>query len=148
MKIRPASINDFDELYRIGKSIPELRVSAIEEFMDADEFKLAITGPDDVFLIAEENKRIIGFILAYAKDVHRPVKNKYACIVYLVVLPEFRRKGIATKLYSECIERLKKMGSTHVYAWANVEGKGEIIVFLRKQGLAKGHKYVWMDKRL
>jgi len=148
MDIRPASVKDFDELYSIGKSTPELRVSANEEFMDADEFRLAITDPDDVFLVAEEKGKIAGFILAYGKDIHRPYKNKYGCIVYLVVLPEFRRKGSATKLYSECMKRMKKMGLTHVYTWANVESNDEIIAFMEKQGFAKGHQYIWMDRKI
>jgi ribosomal protein S18 acetylase RimI-like enzyme len=148
MKIRSASVKDFDELYSIGKSTPELQVSANEKFMDADEFRLAITDTDDVFLVAEEKGKITGFILAYGKDIHRPYKNKYGCIVYLVVLSEFRRKGIATKLYSECMERLKKMGLTHAYTWASAESKGEIVAFMEKQGFAKGHQYIWMDRKI
>lgn len=39
INLRPASLDDFVELYALGKETPELRVSATEEFMDADEFK-------------------------------------------------------------------------------------------------------------
>ncbi|KKP29136.1 MAG: hypothetical protein UR15_C0022G0008 [Parcubacteria group bacterium GW2011_GWA2_31_28] len=69
-------------------------------------------------------------------------------LVYLVTLPEFRRKGIAKQLYSECEKRMREKGITHFYSWANAEGKGEIIQFLKKEGFAEGHKYVWMDKKL
>lgn len=148
MNIRKASLNDFEELYKIGKSTPELKVSATEEFMDADEFKWSITNPNGVFLLAEKEKKVAGFIYANAKDIERPFEHRYACLVYLVVIPEFRRMGIATKLYSECIKVLEKMGVTNLYGWANAEGDGEIIDFMKKQGFAKGHKYVWMDKRL
>ena len=148
MKVRKAIPKDFDELYKIGLSTPELKVSATENFMDADEFKGFITDNDCIFLVAEEGKRIAGFILAHAEWVYRPVQNKYACIVYLVVLPEFRHKGIASKLYSECVPKLKMLGATHVYGWANTESDGSIIDFFKKQGFKEGHRYMWMDNEL
>ena len=147
MKIRPATPSDFSKLYEIGKSTPELRVSSIEEFMDADEFKWAITNPKSVFLVAEEQE-IAGFIYASAKDLDRPFMHKYACLVYFVVSPKFRRRGIAKQLYIECEKGLKKLGMTHVYIWANSEGNGEIIELMKKQGFSLGHKYSWMDKKI
>ena len=148
MKIRSASIDDFVELYEIGKDTAELRVSATEEFMDADEFKWSITNPNGCFLVAEEKNKKVGFIYANAKDVERPFEHKYACLVYLVVIPEFRRRGVALKLYLECEKRLSKLGVSNLYGWANAEANGEIVEFMKKQGFAEGHKYVWMDKKI
>ena len=147
MNIRPASADDFAELYQIGKNTPELRVSATEEFMDADEFKWSITNPHGVFLVAEDKSKKIGFIYANTRDMERPFEHKYACLVYLVVIPEFRRQGVAQKLHSECEKRLKKFGVTNIFCWANTEANGEIIKFMKRQGFAEGHKYLWMDKR-
>lgn len=148
MHLRPASIKDFEELHTIGKNTPELRVSATEEFMDADEFEWSITNPQGIFLVAEEKQRKIGFIYANAKDIERPFEHKYACLVYLIVIPEFRRQGVAQKLYLECEKRLRTLGITNIYGWANAEGKGEITTFLKKQGFAAGHNYTWMDKKI
>lgn len=145
--IRQATRKDFKELYEIGKNTPELKVSSTEVFMDSDEFLFAITDKESVFLVAEEGKKITGFIYAHAKDVHKPVVNKYACLVYIVVVPEFQRKGIATTLYSECEKRIKKKGMTNMYVWANAESDA-IVEFMKKQGFAEGHKYLWMDKKL
>lgn len=144
--IRSASIADFEELYAIGKSTPELRVSATEELMDADEFRWSITSRQGVFLVAEEKGKLVGFIYADAKDMKRPFKHRYACLVYLVVFPESRGQGIASKLYAECEKRLHQLGITNVYSWANAEGDGGIINFLKKNEFAEGHKYLWMDK--
>jgi GNAT superfamily N-acetyltransferase len=148
MNIRSASIDDFTELYEIGKSAPELRVSATEEFMDADEFRWSITNQNGVFLVAEEQKRKIGFLYASAKDIEKPFEHKYACLVYLVIIPEFRRQGVAQKLYAEGEKRLRELGVTNIYGWASAEGNGEIIEFMKKQGFAQGHAYVWMDKKI
>src|SRR3989344_347054 len=122
-KIRKAKLRDFKELYSMGMNTSELRVSASEPFMDRDDFKLRILDKSHVFLLAEDNKKPIGFICANAKDMDRPLKNKYACLVYMAVLPKYRKHGIATKLYDCAIKKLKKMGVTHVYGWADADTK-------------------------
>lgn len=149
MNIRLAKKEDSLNLYEIGKNTPEFKVSATEVFMDVDEFLWAISGnKNSVFLIAEEGKQIAGFIYANAKDLDKPLKKKYATLVYIVVLPAFRKKGVAERLYRECEDRLKKMGITNIYAWASSEGDGSILRFMERQGFAKGHQYVWLDKEL
>src|SRR3989344_636915 len=77
MRIRKAMPDDFEELYRIGLSTKELRVSATEPFMDKDDFKLRIKDKKHVFLLAEADKKIVGFVCANTKDLDRPLKNKY-----------------------------------------------------------------------
>lgn len=148
MKIQPAIIEEFDKLYQLGKNAPEMRVSATEEFMTTDEFEWAICNPHGVFLTAQEDNALIGFIYADIKDYGKPLKNIYACIVFLVVVLPYRRKSVATKLYQACIDRLIKMGCTHAYVWAHAEGNSEIIRFMEKQDFNKGHKYLWMDKKI
>ncbi len=147
MQIRKATSNDLSELYEIGKNTPELRVSSTEDFMDEDEFRWSIENSKGIFLIAQQGNKIIGFIYANAKDSDRPFKNKYACLVYLVVLPSHRRNGIATKLYSECEKQLKKLGITHIYGWANLESSG-IIDFMKNHKYKEGKRFVWMNKKL
>lgn len=148
MKIDQATIENFDELYDLGQSAPEMRVSGTEPFMTEEEFMWAIKNSNGVFLKARDNEKIVGFIYADIKDHGKPLKSIYACIVFVVVLSEYRRTGIATKLYEKCKERLKNMGCTNLYVWANAEGNGEIIKFMEKQGFMKGHKYIWMDKKV
>src|SRR3989344_2203330 len=106
MKIRKARLEEFEELYEIGKNTPELRVSATEEFMDKDDFRQRIDDPKHVFLVAELEENIAGFICANAKDADSQLQNRYACLVYLVTLPEFRRQGVAKTLYNACERQL------------------------------------------
>lgn len=134
MTIRSSTAEDFDTLYHIGKTTPEFRVSANEVFMDADEFAFGISGDtNSVFLVAEEGGNIVGFIYFSANDLDKPVKHVYACLVYLTVLPEYRKQGTAQQLYEEAVFELKKKGVTHVYGWANIEGDGAIVKFMEKR---------------
>lgn len=145
MHIRPACIGDFKQLYELGARTPELRVSATEPFMDHDDFGERITDSNHVFLVAEKDSQITGFICANGNDADRPLKNKYACIVYLAVDPIFRRQGIAEKLYDACALQLKEKGITHMYGLVKNESK-PIQAFFRKKGFAEGHRLIWMDK--
>ncbi len=155
MHIRSAIPDDFEELYAFGRSTPELRVSADQEFMSPEEFRWSLTNPHGVFLIAENEElsddnenRFLGFIYASTQDAEKPFPEKYACMIYLAVRPESRNQGIAALLYKECEKLLKSRGITHLYGWAHSEGKGEIIRFMKKHGFAEGHRYVWMDKKI
>ena len=148
MLIRRANLKDFENLYCIAKKIPEIKVSATEPFMDEDEFKYCFQNKNGIFLVAEENDKILGFIYADAKDSDRPFSNKYGCIVYIAVLPQFRKMEVATKLYVECVKEMKKFGITHLFCWANTEGDGAVVKFMKKHGFEEGHKFVWMDKKI
>lgn len=147
MKIRPASIRDFNELYSIGRNTPEFKVSANEEFMDKDEFKWYIANRHAVFLVAVEDGNIAGFICANTRDTERAAKHECACIVYVAVLPGYRKRGLATALFKECARRLKEKRIKYIFTWANAKSK-PIQKFMEKQGFAKGHKYIWMDRKI
>ncbi len=148
MITRPATLKDFSALYRIGKKTKELQVSHTEPFMTKKQLQWSITNKEGVFLVAEDAGKIVGFIYADVEDKDMPFRERYACIIYLVIIPTFRGQGVGTQLYQACEQRLKKLGMTHVYAWANIEAGDSVIHFNKKQGFAEGHKYMWMDKKL
>ena len=116
--------------------------------MERDEFLSAIENSDGTFLVAEADEKIVGFMYANRGDVERGPQTKWACLVYLVVRPEYRKKGVAQELYDACVKELKNHGITNVYGWASSESDGSIMKFLKKQGFDEGHKYIWMDKEI
>jgi GNAT superfamily N-acetyltransferase len=144
--VRRAESKDFDVLYALGCQTPEFQVSSSGGFMEPDEFMSAIENPNGLLLLAESDRVILGFIYANRNDPERSQKTKWACLVYFMVKPEFRKKGIAQRLYEECIKELKSLGISKVYTWANTESDGSIIQFMKKNGFNEGHKYVWMDR--
>ncbi len=148
MIIRAATRDDFEELYSLGSAIKEFKVSVDESFMDKDEFLLRITNDEDIFLVADMGRKIVGFALFGLSDKDRPLKHRYACLVYLVVEVDYRRKGIAGKLYEEGVRLLRERGIGYIYSWANVQSDGSMITFLKKRGYEKGQQYVWMEKKL
>ena len=149
MHTRIATREDFSALYKLGAETPEFKVSAIAPFMDEDEFMNAIENPMGVFLLAEEGKDIVGFLYANRQDPERAPDTSWVCLVYLVIRREYRKYGLAQRLYDACVAELKTDGTTtHLYGWANAESDGSMLGFFKKNGFSEGHKYVWMDKKL
>jgi len=147
MAVRLATNADLPKLYQLGLATPEIQVSATEPFMDEDEFLGALKKKENFFVLWEEMGEIVGFIMADTRDQDIGYHNKYGCIIYVVVKPEFRGKGVAKKLYAETERIMKERGMTNLYCWASMESP-EIQKFMKKQGFAEGHRYVWMDKKL
>lgn len=148
--IRTVRDDDSRELYALGLETPELKTSASEPFMDEQEFRAAINNRHGVMLLATAGSRIAGFVYANfgESDIERGPGSKWACLVYVVVRPEFRRRGVAQQLSVACISELKRHGMTHVYAWADTEGDGSVIALMKKNGFHAGHRYMWMDRKI
>lgn len=144
--IKPAQQSDLEELYQLALATPELQVSVSHSFMERDELAAAIIYPQGVLLCARLGEKLVGFVYANVGDLEIPLAAHWACLVYLAVLPEYRKQGIANQLAEVCLAELKKRGITNVYGWARAGG--EIVKFLEKRGFTKGHEYVWMDKTI
>lgn len=95
-KIRPAMINDINEIYEI-----ELQCFDESKRFDKDLFYFFLLSRNsEIFLVAEANEDdskpiICGFIVAYLNT-----KRNYE-IITLNVLEHFRRKEVGTKLMLE-----------------------------------------------
>lgn len=146
IKIRKASLKDLSKLYSLGLNTPEFKVSSIYPFMSRDEFKEAITSKSSIFLVAEKDNKILGFIHADMMDKDKPFKNRWACLVYIMTIQKARGQGIGKILYEKCKRILKKHNITHLYAWAHARGK--TLNFFKQQGFKIGHEFIWVDRRL
>jgi len=68
-------------------------------------------------LIAEINGEIVGYILFYNPINERfgfKTKHCFGGIIELYVMPEFRRKGVASQLIQRCVDYLKSKGAIDV----------------------------------
>ncbi len=79
-------------------------------------FKWLYNRDKDGFMIAEENNKIAGFIAVDANWVNYK-GEKILEIHELFVLPEFRRKGIASKLLNKALEYGIKKGLNKAELW-------------------------------
>jgi ribosomal protein S18 acetylase RimI-like enzyme len=89
-----------------------------------------------VTLVAERRGRILGFLYASLEETS-------ARIVFLAVLPEYRRRGIGTALHQELKAHIpREVAFVGGYALLD----NPVIPFLEKIGYIPGKQYLWMDR--
>lgn len=79
----------------------------------------------DLMLIAEKNKRVIGFVLGQ-------YDGWGAMIWRLTVDNNYRNQGVGTKLLENIVKRLKEKGANNIYALVADENKYK--TWWKKQG--------------
>lgn len=143
--IRTAVADDVFALHAFGLTIPELRTSADSDFLSPDEVRHHVGCPDSVFLLAEEEGQIVGFVLASMRDIEG---RAHACLIYLAVAADRRGTGVGGTLYDAAEAELRARGVEGVYAWATTSAQSSIQAFLGRRGYKAGGTYVWMDRAL
>lgn len=121
--IRVMTINDYESLFEMWKSTPNMGLRSLDDSKEGISFFLK-RNPDTNFVAFEEGK-LAGAILS-GHDGRR------GYIYHTVVLPEYRGRGIASELVEMAVAALRKEGITRVCL--NVMGTNE-----------QGKKF-WTDK--
>lgn len=135
--------DDLDEIVKLGKKTPELQEQDNEtHYYTQRELENFIKSPNDIYLVAKINGKIAGYRLA--------TYNQYlneAYLLDLVVVPKYRKLGVARKLYERTFEILKEKGCDWV--WSLVKEDNELMkVVMEKQGFNKGARFYFYSKFL
>lgn len=83
-----------------------------ETYWEATDFEKSARDNDVVFLVAEENRRIVGYILGFVV----PTKRTEALIHETRVERRTRRQGIGTELVNAFCEEIFRRGVEVIYA--------------------------------
>lgn len=103
--IKKMRIENYEELFAMWKNTPNMGLRSLDDSKEGISFFLR-RNPDTNFVAYEDNK-LVGAILS-GHDGRR------GYIYHAVVLPEYRRRGIASDLVSAAVEALRKEGITRV----------------------------------
>jgi len=98
-------------------------------------FTDVLNNPEAICLIAEEDDKLVGYLVATPKDINYRL-SKYIEIENMGVSPNFRSKGIGAQLVNKCLELAKKNGYQKVYVNAYFENT-KAIAFYERCGLKK-----------
>lgn len=136
MKIRKIKKSDWKKILELWQNIPGMGLNNIDDSKDGI-IRFLKRNPKTCF-IAEENGTAAGTIIA-GHDGRR------GYIYHTSVLPEFRRRGIATELLASAVDALKKQGIAK--AALVVFSDNEIgNAFWEKQGFTKRSNLVYRNK--
>jgi ribosomal protein S18 acetylase RimI-like enzyme len=136
MRIREFRIEDYPVVLELWKTAG----LTIRPGDERDEIEVKLKRDPDLFLIAEEQGKIVGSVMG-AWDGRR------GWIYHLAVRPDSRRKRIATTLVKEVEDRLTAKGATKVNAQVYTSNH-KSIAFFRAAGYQVQPDLVMIGKYL
>lgn len=103
--IKKMTIDDYEKLFEMWQSTPNMGLRSLDDSKEGISLFLK-RNPNTNFVAYDDNK-LIGAILS-GHDGRR------GYIYHTVVLPEYRRQGIATNLVDMAVKALQEEGITRV----------------------------------
>lgn len=103
--IKKMTIDDYEKLFEMWQSTPNMGLRSLDDSKEGISLFLK-RNPNTNFVAYDDNK-LIGAILS-GHDGRR------GYIYHTVVLPEYRRQGIATNLVDMAVKSLQEEGITRV----------------------------------
>lgn len=132
---------DVPEIVALGLSTKELQLQNDGFYYYSEEMvESFITSPNDIYLVAKIDGQIAGYRLATFNPY-----LKEAYLIDMVVKPEYRGLGVASRLYDKTFEILNKKGCTWAWVLAR-EDNPRIMAILEKKGFTKGVNFTFFYK--
>jgi ribosomal protein S18 acetylase RimI-like enzyme len=142
MIIRKGKLSDSDELLKLLNATPELQPSWEGTLYTRNWVRATLGGKkEDLVLIAEENGKIAGFLMAEMWG-----KKNHSFLDDLFVRAEYRKKKIATKLMDE-YERICKKEKLKNIMLLTLTTNRRMQKFIEKRGYKKGNKFYIYEKK-
>jgi ribosomal protein S18 acetylase RimI-like enzyme len=143
MIIRKAKTSDVPFIRKKGLEVKEFQVIAnMHGFWSKKDLINWIKSKNDIFLVAEEKKKIIGFVMF---ALHVPTGK--VTLENVWVDPKHRGRKIASKLLKEAEKILKKKGNFYLCSLVKTDATASI-KFHEKNKFKKGYKFIWFYKKI
>lgn len=134
MIIRKVEGKDFNQVLNLQLELEKTECkfdpNLIEGCYGTDEgcerLKTRIISKSQVFLVAESNNQIIGFIDGRIMDEAIWYKQKVGILEHICVGKEHRKNGVATLLLKKFEEEIKKIGAKYIQILAFPENEPAI----------------------
>lgn len=143
MKIRQGKPADANEILNLLKTTPQLHGIQSEQIYSKEYVMDFIKDKKlGLVLVAEENNRVIGFVLAEIW-----VKKKYSFLSDIAVVPEHRSKGVGKRLYMAYENYCRKKRMNIIVELVQT-GNKIMQSFMEKSGFKRGYPFYFYEKVL
>jgi len=133
MKIRPLTNEDLDAIVTIDeKVLGECRKNYWERKIEMMNDKIS-----KVSLVADVEKKVVGFILGDVSGWEFGVPNTIGWIDTIGIDPVYQKKGLATALAHEVIKNLKVLGVKTIYTLVSWDD-WDLLQFFHAMGFTRG----------
>ena len=139
VKIRLSKLKDCKKCVELSR-IEELRPAG-SDYISEGYFRIFVD-KDEMFFVAEENGKIVGYILG------EPMKGKLANLGLLAVDPNFRGKGVGKKLVESFRKKCDEKGLKFLLLYAPKFNKNTL-EFYKKCGFKEGKEHIqFLEERV
>ena len=143
IKIRNANVKDAIKLISIGKKVEEFKVDRnTKGWWSKEQLEKWARSKSDVILVAEEDKRIVCFVMF----AHHTPTGK---VTYENgwVDKKYRGKEIISELTKIGLKKLKAKGARYICGLVKKDNINSI-TFLEKNKFKKGFDFTWMHRTI
>jgi ribosomal protein S18 acetylase RimI-like enzyme len=140
LNIRQARVDEVEKLQFLDNEVfihdvefdPELDMNWAKGEKGKEFFTKVLNNPESYCLIAEDNDKAIGYLVASSKETGYR-KSRCAELQNMGVSPDYRSQGIGSMLVQKCLEWAKTKGYQKMYVSAYF-GNKDAIKFYKKNG--------------
>lgn len=144
--VRDFRPEDEAAVMNLYQATPELHKNTVVDFLEEDQRQLWFERKDKLFLIAEEDGIMLGFVYINLKP--KSINEEKARMLHLAVQHGKRGNGIARKLVAECMRRLRQdHGQIDFYFNVNEKNIG-MAVFAKQLGFTEAGRYIRFEVSL
>jgi ribosomal protein S18 acetylase RimI-like enzyme len=145
--IRQMELDDLAPVYHLGEKLFTAReVPTLHRTWDQYELVELFNSDSELCLVAENEGEIIGFVLGTTIEKDRSAW-KYGHLVWLGVVPEHQRGGIAARLFNQLKELMVRQGVRMVIVDTEADNLSALH-FFRKMGFGKPEEHIYLSLNL
>ncbi len=120
MIIRPATVDDFEEIFALSRSLSDMHIKSRPDIFKAapeqtkKEFKNALKKNEYFITVIEDGGKIIGFAkwMLYVTKNNEVLFDLTSAMIYeLIISDDCRHKGLGKKLFDKVVEFAKEKGA-------------------------------------
>jgi PhnO protein len=142
IRIREATLNDFESIYGFVNELEETR------FIKKNQLKIFaenLLNPHIIYLVAEAEKRVVGFLSCYTQLLlHHSAR--VAEIQEMFIVKSMRNEKVGKRLLLEVIKRMKEKGITQVEVTSNKKRLAAHRFYEREKFRFTSKKFVLVNK--
>lgn len=147
VRIREMSIDDFSEVFHIGEQLfTSESFQSLYRTWDEYEITTLFNSDNELCLVAEVGKKILGFVLGTTVTKHNS-PWKYGYLVWLGVRKDIQQGGVGSGLFKEIRHRMKEQGVRMMIIDTSADNQ-PAISFFQKQGFDDIQEHVYMSLNL
>ena len=145
--IREMDLDDLAPVYHLGEKLfTANEVPNLYRTWDEYELVQLFNSDSELCLVAESQQKLLGFALGTTIEKERSAW-KYGHLLWLGVLPEYQRSGVAARLFIHIKELMIKQGVRIIIVDTEADNL-PALHFFRRMGFGKPEEHIYLSLNL